>query len=196
MGRNSEGKETQAGTFHSSARSTAMICDCSDFGKILEGSTGHTSACNRLQRKAATEATKPPKQKKPIAKVGKTNTWECSDGERYTQEEINHLRKETYMLITRRPMAFMCEGCGDSAQAFAHIVPQARAKQIGKTELIWEEKNIFKACHRCNVIAENVSSLLILKLKNYQRIKAFMLEHDYERATKLPDFLENEQHAI
>ncbi len=48
-----------------------MICDCSDFGKILEGSTGHTSACNRLQRKAATEAAKPPKQKKPIKPVGK-----------------------------------------------------------------------------------------------------------------------------
>ncbi len=46
-----------------------MICDCSNFGKILEGSTGHTSACNRLQRKAATEAAKPPKQKKPLNKV-------------------------------------------------------------------------------------------------------------------------------
>jgi len=44
-------------------------CDCHEFGKILEGRTGHTASCNYSRRKAEKAAAKPPKEKKPIKKT-------------------------------------------------------------------------------------------------------------------------------
>lgn len=46
-------------------------CDCHEFGKILEGRSGHTASCNRLERQRVANKLKSVKSKKPIDKVGK-----------------------------------------------------------------------------------------------------------------------------
>ena len=173
-------------------------CNCLSEGKALERN-GHTSSCNRLTRKIQSEANKPPKQKKAIAKVGKNNTFECSDGTKVTQADINSLRDKMYNIAdaVNHHTRQVCSGCHiEFATCHAHIIAQARCKVLRKTELIWDKNNIFNSCFDCNAIAENISSPAIMQLKNYQRIKEFMIEMDYERATKLPDFKLTEPHAI
>jgi hypothetical protein len=166
-----------------------MTCSVPDCDKLAERS-GKCATHARLERKAIEEAAKPKKQAKPIDKVGKKNLFECSDGEKVTQAQINYYRGLCYEQkdFIHGGVQWICEGCLGKSEGRAHIVPQARCKTLKKTELIWDTKNIFYACHKCNSIAENVSSPAIMQLKNYARIKAFMIENDYERATKLPDF--------
>lgn len=168
-----------------------MNCAC---GKIVENpDTGLCGSCARAERKALEAASKPPKEKKPIKKVGTKNTFLCSDGTRVTQAEINRRRNLCYDMIDL--LVDRCEGCGNKSQGHAHIIPQARSKQLNKTELIWDFENIFPSCHNCNSIAENVSSIGITKLKNYPRIKAFLELHDRERFEKIC-YTENEKHKI
>jgi len=114
-----------------------------------------------------------------------TNKSFDSDGNAYTQRDIDRKRSEAYRDKYQTNPVFFCEGCGGRAQCSAHIVPQSRCKKLGKTELIWSHDNIFPSCNRCNDIAENVSSEAITKLRNYQRIKEFLQKHDPERASKL-----------
>lgn len=171
---------------------TSCICEPSD----PRERNGHSASCNRYQRKAASDSKKAAQKKaakKPtIAKVGTKNTFECSDGTRVTQAEINKRLSASHVEIfsayfAGRMMQLpgVCQGCGDRADSTAHIVPKARCKTLRKTELIWSIENQFKACWNCNLIAENVSSIGITKLLNYQRIKSFLELHDPERFTKL-----------
>lgn len=116
------------------------------------------------------------------------NHYHTSTGERLTQDQINYRLGVMYHNadVDRLGESNLCEGCEQRpAEGHAHIIPQARCKQLRKTELIWDRNNIFNSCHSCNSIAENVSSNAITELKNYDRIKEFMTIHDPERASKL-----------
>lgn len=177
------------------AEGRECICDFFD----IDEKNGHTASCNRLERGRLKSLAKPKPAPKRIDKVGKKNLFECSDGEKVTQTQINYYRSLCYEQkdFIHGGVQWVCEGCLGKSEGRAHIVPQARCKVIKKTDLIWNTKNVFYACHKCNTTAENISSPAIMQLKNYQRIKAFMLEHDYERATKLPDFsLQTEPHKL
>lgn len=172
-------------------------CDCHETQKVERN--GHTASCNFNHRKAERQKSKPVKERKPIAKVGKNNLSKCSDGSRVAQVTINSMRSICYDQMQSYGHTFNCEGCGVSLYepSHAHIIPQARCKQLGKTELIWNPENIFFACHTCNAIAENVSSPAITKLRNYPRIKAFLELYDFQRFTKLPDYsIANEPHIL
>lgn len=114
-----------------------------------------------------------------------TNKSFDSEGNAYTQRDIDRKRSEAYRAKYESNPVFWCESCGQRAQCSAHIIPQARCKKLGKTELIWNPDNFFPACFKCNDIAENVSSEAITKLRNYQRIKEFLQKYDPERASKL-----------
>jgi hypothetical protein len=143
-----------------------MTCSIPDCDKLAERS-GKCATHARLERKASEEAAKPKKQAKPIDKVGKKNLFECSDGEKVTQADINSLKDKMYHVYDAIQTDPDCEGCRlEQAQGHAHIIPQARCKNLNKTELIWTMLNIFKACHSCNTIAENISSPAIMQLKN------------------------------
>lgn len=115
------------------------------------------------------------------------NHYYCSDRTRVTEAQIKYRLRKSY---EKHDAYFindgLCEGCYGQAQCHAHIIPKARCKQMKKTQLIWDEANYFPACHKCNRIAENVSSEAITKLKNFELIKAFLELHDPERASKLP----------
>ena len=176
-------------------RPDGQPCTCEEFA--LTERNNHTASCNRNSRKQAKEDAKPKKGAKPIAKVGKNNTFECSDGTRVKQVVIDRHLSQLRKLIFSQEVYVWCAGCKMTyTHSIAHIIAKARCKVIGKTELIWDINNVFPGCFKCNQQAENISSPAIMQLKNYAHIKAFMLANDFERASKLPDFKLIEPHKI
>jgi hypothetical protein len=178
-----------------------MTCDCIESGKPLERN-GHTGTCNRLTRKQLAAENKPIKATKPIAKVGKSNTFECSDGTRVTQTDIVFMRRAAYDLMDAENHGVpICEGCGKGTfmeGTHAHIIPQARCKDIGKTDLIWERKNLFRGCFDCNSAIESPKGHAWKSLKNAQKCLDFIKIHDSELYQKFmvnsAGF--NDKHAI
>lgn len=113
------------------------------------------------------------------------NYYNCSDGSKVSQATIDKRRSAAYRELYEGEPHPSCAGCGRPAQASAHILPQARAKQLGLTELCWSAENIFPSCNSCNAKAENISSPEILTLFNYETIKTILEKYDPERAAKL-----------
>lgn len=108
------------------------------------------------------------------------NKYWTSDGVAYTQRQIDRKRSEAYIREHECGVTFWCEGCGQLAQCHAHIIPQARCKQIRKTELIWNKNNWFKSCFRCNASIENPKGEAWKSLKNIQTCLQFIQQHDQE----------------
>ena len=156
-------------------------CSYPDCPNIAERS-GKCATHARLERKAETLASQPVKERKQIAKVGTKNLFECSDGTKVRHAEINIRRSKAYVIqsIDLRPHSDVCHGCGNLAQAHAHIIPQARCKVIHKTELIWDTNNFFPACHECNLALENPKGHVWKSLKNIEKCLSFMAQHDPE----------------
>lgn len=159
------------------------LCECHHIQKLERN--GHTASCNRNHRKSLTDSQKAEQKKaakpKRIDNVGTKNTFKCSDGTRVTQKYINEMRSHTYELMETVNPSIHCEGClSEIAQGHAHIIPQARLKVIGKTELIWDGRCIFKACHECNAAIENPKGQAWKKLNNVERCMSFIAENDPE----------------
>lgn len=105
----------------------------------------------------------------------------CSDLTMVSQDEINTKRAEAYRVAYGDKGRQACRGCHEElAQGSAHSIPQARCKQIHKTELIWDVDNFWPACNKCNAIAENPKGNGWKKLKNKQQILRFIARHDHE----------------
>lgn len=112
------------------------------------------------------------------------NKYECSDGERVTQRQIDRNRSEAYRKDYEENPSMWCEGCGQLAQCHAHIIPQARCKQIRKTELIWAKSNFFRSCFKCNSAIENPKGQAWRDLKNIEKYLIFMIHNDRELFNK------------
>lgn len=109
------------------------------------------------------------------------NRYRCSSGETVTQSTIDKRRSDTYReMYSDNPMP-QCSGCEVRAQGSAHILPQARCKQLGLTELCWSPINIVPTCHSCNSRMENISSKEIRELRNIDRILSVYKRYDPER---------------
>jgi 5-methylcytosine-specific restriction endonuclease McrA len=181
-----------------------MTCDCIESGKPLEGTTGHTASCNYARRRAEKQALKPVKAPKPISKVGKNNTFECSDGTRVTQAQINKLLSKSHVEIFTShlfggiQLPRECAGCGTRCESVAHIIAKSRCKTLNKTELIWSLDNQFPACFSCNAAIENPKGHAWKFLKNAQKCLDFIQIHDTELYQKFmvnsAGF--NDKHAI
>jgi 5-methylcytosine-specific restriction endonuclease McrA len=115
-----------------------------------------------------------------IKKVGDSNTWICSDGERVNQTQINAYRQKAYDQKRQVCDSLKCAGCGDLAVCFAHIIPQARCKQIGHTELIWALGNFFPSCYGCNSAIENPKGQKWKELANIEECLDFIEKNDFE----------------
>ncbi len=115
---------------------------------------------------------------KPEKKKHK-NISRCSNGTTVTEDQIKVLLSKSYREqgnVTER-----CAGCGKQAINHAHIIPKARCKVLGKTELIWNSKIYFPACEKCHVVSETVSNGEWAKLNNADHILSVVCEHDHER---------------
>lgn len=108
----------------------------------------------------------------------------CSDGTRVTDATCKARLSKTYRSLYEGTGHPNCAGCGGRANGSAHIVPKARAKQLGKSELIWSKDNILPACHICNTILENPQSEDFRNLLCYDYVVSVLEKYDYERYTK------------
>lgn len=123
-----------------------------------------------------------------------SNTFLCSDGTRVTQAEINEYRHEAYKKIYVEGMK--CQGCGGRYLCFAHVIPQARCKQLGKTELIWKFGNFFPSCFACNSAIESPKSKYWKSLKNIEKCLSFIKQHDPELYAKLELSAVNQENPV
>lgn len=114
------------------------------------------------------------------------NRYYCSITDKwYTQNQIDTNLSKAYKEFYLFEPIGLCEGCMGQATCTAHILPKARCKTLHLVSLVWNPKNWFRSCIRCNYQAENVSSDAITKLLNYDRIKEVLIQYDPERASKL-----------
>lgn len=109
------------------------------------------------------------------------NRYTSSDGMKYTESQIKRRLSDSYRNEEQR---FWCAGCGQIASCHAHIIPKARCKQLHKTELIWEPKNRFHSCFRCNLAIENPKGKEWQLLFNKHECLEFIKQHDQELYNK------------
>ncbi len=108
-----------------------------------------------------------------------------SYGNTWTQKEIDKKRSEAYRIKYQDNPNPIDEGFREKrAQCTAHIIPQARCKQLGKTELIWDIDNMFAATFESNAAIENPKGQAWKKLHNKQYCLNFMQKHDPELYAK------------
>jgi len=155
--------------------------DC--FNPVENKDSGLCATHSREQRKAEKADLKPKKEVKPIPKVGKNNLFKCSDGTKVNQATINRLLSKSHVEIFWSHEFGMqlpreCKGCGQRCSSTAHIIPKARCKVLGKTELIWSIENQFPACFECNAAIENPKGHAWKSLKNAQKCLDFIKIHD------------------
>lgn len=117
------------------------------------------------------------------------NTYLCSDGTRVTQAQIDGRYKDTILLIDQERDA-KCESCkrNDKPLSHSHIISRKRAKELGKTELIWDDMNILLECYgnrkSCHETTEK--GLLFCKEHYTFELKKEMIkEYDKEAFNKL-----------
>jgi hypothetical protein len=105
--------------------------------------------------------------------------YECSDGSKVSQATIDKRRSDSYK---NRYQGYpqVCEGCGAPATCSAHIIPQARCKQLRKTELIWSEENYFPSCYDCNKAIENPKGKEWKDLCNLDNCLTVIMKYDEE----------------
>jgi len=110
--------------------------------------------------------------------------YKCSNGQNVSDATCKARLSKIYREIYEGEPHPYCRGCGSRAQGTAHIIPKARAKQLGKSELIWDKDNLLPACNRCNSILENVQSEEFRQLNCYDYVIEILKKYDYERYTK------------
>lgn len=156
---------------------------CPHCGSTKVEKNGNCATFNREQRKPQSK----PIKKSSISRDPKkwSNTFLCSDGTRVTQAEIAERRLKAYNEKYNPFVIYPCEACGiGRPHSHAHIIPQARCKAIGKTELIWHPDNFFRAHNLCNTILENPKNPEWKNFKNIDKCLAFIKLHDPELYAK------------
>jgi len=121
-----------------------------------------------------------------IAKVGDTEKFKCSSGRRVSQKEINSKRASTYDLMDTRLKGAtkVCAATGvneyDTIIDHDHTIAQARCKELGKTELIWDEKNIEYSSRQAHREWESYGDGKFIAHANFQKRMQFVKAHDPE----------------
>ncbi len=135
-------------------------CTYPDCGKLIENRDKNLCATHNKQFRGVVKPKKlyplKPKKQKPIAKHSETNTWEGSDGTRYTSVEVAKNIHDAKARKKGKMMAehgyFFCEQCKRHHDEegsplyldFAHIISTDQCKKKGIVELSWDEDNNLK----------------------------------------------------
>jgi hypothetical protein len=107
------------------------------------------------------------------------NYYTCSDGVRLTQAQINsRLSKERKGW--REKYVCECFGAPHIAHDADHSISQKRCKEIGKTELIWDEGNISWSCREAHQLWESYKNGKFQYHKNFKKRMLFVAMYDYE----------------
>lgn len=110
------------------------------------------------------------------------NSYESSNGERFTQSQIDLRRNASHQLILRaKGPSPLCEACEEAPAVDPdHTIAQARCKEIHKTELIWDVKNQPVSCRQCHHAWESTYGLAWIDHKNVVSRLQYLHEHDIE----------------
>jgi|SRR5690242_20964972 len=107
------------------------------------------------------------------------NLYYCSDGSRVSEATIKKRYSEAIQRAYVGSPQQVCRGCNQQpACGSAHTIARARLKQIHKTELIWDRRLFWPACHGCNRAIENPAGDEWKELKNISQLLPVIQEHD------------------
>lgn len=163
-----------------------------------EGTTGRCATRNKAIRKQEEEDAKPAKQFKPLQRssISKDpkqwkNTYSCSDGEKMTEEKVRGMLKTCINFMDDRRKAanislFLCDAYNMRMAVIDHdhTIAKARCKELGKTELIWDEDNIEYSSRQAHQEWESYKDGAFLNHRNFEKRMNFLKIHDPEMYEK------------
>lgn len=130
------------------------------------------------------------KKKQPINKVSAKKKFRCSDGSYVSQSYI--LNKLIKAYRSASPLT-VCECCGlQPASDHDHTLAKEKCKQIGRTELIWDELNWSNSCRGCHNQWGYLSAAME-DHKNFVPRMLFLRQHDREEYMKRRNKISNYQ---
>lgn len=182
------------------------LCDDCNFKRIHNGKTKQEVYSERAKERGGNNPSKTAKKvdesllgrhvykASKLKSVSSEKRYRTSSGELVSQAEIKwRLCITTDKIKQVRPP--ICEGLGRGGLplSFSHTISQARCKELGKTELIWDEGNIelesFEAPTSNPVMAHNIWESPYIERKimllNFERKLTYIKQHDEETYTKL-----------
>lgn len=120
------------------------------------------------------------------------NYYTTSTGARVTQRDINRHLSATYKGMM---VKYCCEACGTTNEIATHdhTISQKRCKELHKTELIWEEKNIKFSCIPCHNEWESYKSGEFTHHRNVEDRMSYTLTHDEQGFMARIDHITNEE---
>lgn len=134
------------------------------------------------------------KKASQIKSVSSDKKYRCSDGTLVSQVEIKWRLSITTDKIKESRLP-ICQGLGKGGVplSFSHTISQARCKELGKTELIWDEDNIeleeFQAPTSNPTAAHNIWEVGSIEKKisllNFERKLKYICIHDPQEYNKL-----------
>jgi hypothetical protein len=137
-----------------------IACKICNSPKVENKDTLLCSTHNKLSRTPVKEKKKPvpiKKVSKPIAKHSENNTWEASDGTRYTSQEvaknIHDAKARKLGLMQHEHGYFFCEECKENTGNYidcSHTVSVDQCKKKGMVEYAWDVNNIRLLCRTCH----------------------------------------------
>lgn len=111
-------------------------------------------------------------------------TYKCSDGTRVTQGQIDRRRSKAYEQM-HDPSITQCAAYPFiSWNDHDHTISQARCKQLGKTELIWDVQNIEFSSRLAHNEWESYGSGCFEEHANVLTRMLYLKRHDPERFEK------------
>ena len=136
------------------------------------------------------------KKKFSIKAISNKPKYRCSDGSLVSEVQIKRKYAEICdtIMLEREPI---CEGCGRSNRPLSrsHTISRPDCKNLGKSELIWDESNIELECYEergsnpvaCHNIFEDGTFEQKSQLLNWKRKVAIIKEHDPEGYGRIPE---------
>lgn len=176
------------------------LCEACNFKRTHKGKSKHEVYAERSLLRISQRQVNPNKKestrskwnkpKNRINPISSKNTYRCSDGTLVTQSEITaHYRIIQDHISNIRDA--VCQGTGrrDLPLSFSHTISRARCKELGKSELIWDENNIevesMGASDSAHYIWEHGNLEMKKTLLNFKKKLEYIELHDQQTYQKL-----------
>jgi hypothetical protein len=128
-----------------------------------------------------------------LKSISTRESFHCSDGTLVSQRTVKSNQRLVYEIIDSEREQ-ICQGTGrnDLPLSHSHTISERRCKEIGKTELAWDEDNIelegFEAPTSNPIAAHNIWEVGTIEKKvmliNFDRKLEYIKKHDLETFRK------------
>lgn len=117
------------------------------------------------------------------------NKYYTSSGEAVSEATIKKRLRDAYKWAMPK---YVCECCGKNrTDDHDHTLPQAKCKQLHKTELIWDEENWSYSCRTCHNIWESYKSGIFQTHKNVVKRMLYLKKHALEEYKKRLNYIDD-----